>query len=109
MKHVFLLLALLVMSCEKDEKESPIKIIGHELLISGEGYGSLYRFTARNEGDAIVDSFTVFVTMVIDGENVETSSGKCLEETIPFQTQQVLIRFQYVVTTEAVEFRYKVK
>lgn len=108
MKNLLFLLVLFVISCEQKEKESPIIVSGHEFLISGDGYGTLFELTVVNSGKAHVDSFKVESTLIVNGEKeVAISKGY---DVAPYQEKKIYARFvELVVVDENYQLEFDVK
>lgn len=108
MKKLLLLLALFAISCEKKSEPFPVKVIGERLEFSDDTY-SFYAFTFRNESDAIVDSFTVGVSLYEDGlQATETRTYR--DELVPYEEFTTGIVFEYPILNDSnVTFKYKFK
>lgn len=108
MKALFFLSAFIFISCTGKDEQSPLKMIGSKLELSAEGYGTVYTFTARNEGDSIIDSFTVAITLIDSGDTKETINYDYPFELVPFEEGQFFARFNYVVKNDSsVTFKYR--
>lgn len=108
MKKLLLLLALFAISCEKKSEPFPVKVISESLEFRDD-IRSWYLFTFRNEGDGIIDSFTVTIQLYEDGLQA-TDSRVVREELVPFQTTSRLVGFEYSVKNDSdVTFKYKFK
>ncbi len=108
MKKLLLLLALLAISCEKKSEPFPIRVIGESLEFLDDTY-SFYVFTFRNESDAIVDSFTVTISLYENGlQASETLTYR--DELVPYDETMVGIVFVYPILNDSnVTFKYKFK
>lgn len=107
MKTLLFLSAFIFISCTKDEP-NPLKMIGSKFELAVEGYGTIYTFTARNEGDSIIDSFTVAITLIDSGDTKETVVYDYPFELVPFEEGQFYTRFNYMVKNDSsVTFKYR--
>jgi hypothetical protein len=106
MKKLLLLLALFAISCEKKSEPYPVKVISEDLIFSDSLY-SFYRFTLRNESDAIVDSFKVTVSLYEDGLQI-VETRKYRDELVPYEEAIIAIVFEYAIKNDSnVTFKYR--
>jgi hypothetical protein len=109
MKALIFFSIFLLISCGEKEETFPVKVIGEELLHNDPLNGCFYLFTFRNEGDAIVDSFKVDISLYEDGLQV-TSSRNVREELVPFASTVRSVFFPYVIKNDSnVSFKYRFK
>ena len=109
MKNLIILFAvLLIVSCSDKKESDPIKVIFHELEFQDSQY-SLYHFTARNESDAIVESFTIETSLFQDGSFIMKDTRTINAELVPFQTVDYGVVFEFATIDSLVTFKYKFK